>query len=93
MNGTVRGFASYKVAANVTRHEAWGVGVYSVFREPGVILENAIETPDVPGVKIHHMVTLRLGLQTTSGINHIINGRGNSVITAKMARLDESQPP
>ena len=93
MNGTVRGFASYKVAANVTRHEAWGVGVYSVFHEPGVILENAIETPDVPGVKIHHMVTLRLGLQTTSGINHIINGRGNSVITAKMARLDESQPP
>ena len=27
------GWASYKVADNVTSHEAWGLGVYSVFRK------------------------------------------------------------
>jgi len=89
MNGPVRGFASYKVADAVTTHEAWGVGVYSVFRHPGIVLENAIETPDSVGVKIHHMTTLRLGSQTTSGINHVVNGRGEAVITRKLARMDE----
>jgi hypothetical protein len=88
-SGPVRGYASYKVGDHVTTHEAWGLGVYSVFHEPNIILENAIETPDVPGVKIHHMVTLRLGPQTTSGINHVINGRGDAVITQKTARVDE----
>ncbi|SDS59782.1 hypothetical protein SAMN05444173_3372 [Opitutus sp. GAS368] len=92
MNGSTRGYASYKVGAGVTTHEAWGLGVYSVFHEPNVFLDNAIEAPDVPGVKLHHLVTLRLGAQTTSGINHIVNGRGDAVITRKMARLDENQP-
>ena len=30
------GWASYKVADNVTSHEAWGLGIYSVFRHPNV---------------------------------------------------------
>ena len=31
----VNGWASYKVADGVTSHEAWGLGVYSVFTIPG----------------------------------------------------------
>ena len=30
----VNGWASYKVADSVTSHEAWGLGIYSVFRHP-----------------------------------------------------------
>ena len=32
------GWASYKVADSVTTHEAWGLGIYSVFRHPNVNL-------------------------------------------------------
>src|SRR6201997_684834 len=41
----VNGWASYKVADSVTRHEAWGLGVYSVFIHPNVILTHAFEAP------------------------------------------------
>jgi hypothetical protein len=89
MNGTARGFASYKVGDHVRTHEAWGVGVYAVFHQTPVILDNAVESPRVPGVKFHHLVTLRLNRQTGSGIAHVINGVGEPVIDTKMARVDE----
>jgi hypothetical protein len=89
MNGAARGFASYKVAESVRTHEAWGVGVYAVFRQTPVILDNAVEAPAAPGVKFHHLVTLRLNRQPGSGIAHVINGVGAPVITEKMARVDE----
>ena len=89
MNGPARGYASYKVSDTVTTHEAWGLGVYCVFRKSPVILDNAIETPSVPGVKIHHMVTLRLNPNNGSGIAHVINGKGNPVIATKTSRVDE----
>ena len=57
----VNGWASYKVADNVTSHEAWGLGVYSVFRHPDVVLTRAIEVPKTPGVQFHHMITVALG--------------------------------
>lgn len=89
MNGATRGFASYKVADTVTTHEAWGLGIYCVFRQSPVILDNAIEAPDAPGVKFHHLVTLRLNPNNGSGIAHIINDRGDPVIATKTARLAE----
>lgn len=89
MNGPKRGFASYKVADHVRTHEAWGLGVYAVFHQTPVILENAVESPAAPGVKFHHLVTLRLNRQTGSGIAHVINGIGDPVIDTKTARVDE----
>jgi hypothetical protein len=56
----VNGWASYKVADGVTSHEAWGLGVYSVFRHPDVNLSRAIEVPVKPGVRFHHMITVAL---------------------------------
>src|SRR5262249_42491612 len=47
----VRGFASYKVADSVTTHEAWGLGVYCVFKAGPIVAESAIEAPVVPAVK------------------------------------------
>ncbi len=90
MNGTTRGFASYKVSDTVTTHEAWGLGVYCVFRRSPVILDNAIETPHAPGVKLHHMVTLRLNPNNGSGIAHVINGQGASVIETKIALVENN---
>jgi hypothetical protein len=89
-HGNVTGYASYKVADAVKTHEAWGLGVYCVFNRAPVIAENAIETPAAPGIKMHHMVTIRLGGgQRGSGINHVINGTGNPVITTMKSTVDE----
>jgi hypothetical protein len=82
------GFASYKVADNVTTHEAWGLGVYHVFKKAPVIAHSAIETPTGPGIKMHNMMTFRLGGgKPGSGIRHVINDTGNDVITGQKATV------
>ena len=73
---TGRGFAAYKVADGVTRHEAWGLGVYSVFLKPDVMLDRAIEVPDEPGVRFHHMITVCL--VDKGSIEHVINNAGEA---------------
>jgi hypothetical protein len=84
----VVGYASYKVSDKVTTHEAWGLGIYCVFYAAPVVAENAIETPTVPGVKLHHLIAIRLSGQRNSGIKHVINGKGDSVITTQKAMVD-----
>ncbi|KAI0188695.1 hypothetical protein F4808DRAFT_56961 [Astrocystis sublimbata] len=79
MCGSTNGFASYKVADTVTDHEAWGLGVYSYFRDSPTKLENAIEVPEAPGVKLHHLTTVWLTGTEGSEISHIINGSGGCV--------------
>lgn len=78
-NGTVNGYASYKVADNVTTHEAWGLGVYSFFRDAPVKLNSAIEVPEVQGVKLHHVTTIWLNGMAGSEITHVINNTGGRV--------------
>ncbi|WP_457418254.1 hypothetical protein [Roseateles sp. P5_E7] len=73
---TGRGFASYKVADTVTRHEAWGLGIYSVFLQPDVLLDRAIEVPEKPGVKLHHMITVCL--VDKGSIERIVNDKGDA---------------
>ena len=70
------GWASYKVANNVTSHEAWGLGIYSVFRRPAVKLDRAIEVPNNPNVKFHDMITVCLG--NNGEITHIVNDTGGA---------------
>ncbi|KAI1452272.1 hypothetical protein F4805DRAFT_40379 [Annulohypoxylon moriforme] len=77
--GTTNGFASYKVADGVTDHEAWGLGIYSYFRDSPTKLENAIEMPEVDGVKLHHLTTVWLTGVSGSEITHIVNGVGGRV--------------
>jgi hypothetical protein len=72
----VNGWASYKVADGVTSHEAWGLGVYSVFRHPDVVLTRAIETPKSPDVRFHDMITVALG--DHGAINHVIDDTGEA---------------
>ncbi|HEU4321838.1 MAG TPA: coagulation factor 5/8 type domain-containing protein [Roseiflexaceae bacterium] len=70
------GWASYKVANNVTSHEAWGLGVYSVFTYPNVWLSRAIEAPNTPNVRFHNMITVALG--GNGGISNVINNVGGA---------------
>jgi hypothetical protein len=67
----INGYAGYKVGDSVTTHEAWALGVYK-FNYNGPI-DNAIEVPKAPGVKMHHLVTF-------GGISHVINGTGSGKV-------------
>lgn len=75
-NGTVNGYASYKVADNVKSNEVWGIGVYSYFRDAAVKQNSAIEVPNNSGIKLHHMTTVWLNGKQGSEISHVINNIG-----------------
>jgi ricin-type beta-trefoil lectin protein len=75
MNGATRGWAAYKVGANVTSHEAWGLGSYCFFSSnSSVVADRSFEVPSNPNVKLHDMVTVSLG--GTGTIAHIVNNTG-----------------
>jgi hypothetical protein len=68
------GWASYKVADSVADHEAWGLGIYSVFRHPDVVLSRGIEVPQKPSVRFHHMITV--ALDDKGEISNVIDDKG-----------------
>jgi hypothetical protein len=78
----VNGYASYKVADQVTSHQAYGLGVYAVFiSSTNISCDNAIETPtNSQQVNLHDMITVYIGGNTSgsgvSSLYHIINGTG-----------------
>lgn len=70
------GWASYKVADEVTEHEAWGVGAYSFFNvNPDLHASRGFEVPNAPGVRFHNLVTVSLGGVGT--IDRVINDAGD----------------
>ena len=76
-DGTVDGYASYKVGDNVKKHEAYGLGVYSYNRDAEIYINSAIEVPDVDGVKVEHAIAVVLN--GNPGINHVINDEGYAI--------------
>ncbi|GAB3882663.1 discoidin domain-containing protein [Kibdelosporangium lantanae] len=73
--GGTLGWAAYKVANNVTSHEAWGVGSYSFFNvNPSIVAAHSFEVPNNAGVRFHDLVSVSLGGVGT--INHVINDAG-----------------
>ncbi|WP_178055112.1 adenylyl cyclase [Methylophilus methylotrophus] len=77
MNGSVNGFASYKVADHVTRHTAIGMGIYCFFNEnPSVKLNSAIEAPQGPNIRFSHVTSVSLG--GTGEITHVLNDIGDT---------------
>jgi hypothetical protein len=85
MSGKTNGFASYKVADTVTSHEAWGLGIYSFFRDAPVKAHSAIEAPAVPGVRFHNMTTVWLTGKSGSEITHVVNNLGGRVYANRPA--------
>ncbi|MER7007476.1 discoidin domain-containing protein [Dactylosporangium sp. NPDC000555] len=70
----ITGYAAYKVANNVTSHEAWGMGSYCVFNDdPSIAAYHAYEVPNNPNVKFHNILTVSLG---KGSITHVINDTG-----------------
>jgi len=72
----VPGYAGYKVADNVSSHNAWGVGVYSYFRDYEVVVSSAIVAP--AKLMANFVAPLSVWLNGKGGINHVINDQGGS---------------
>ena len=78
----VGGYASYKVADHVKKHQAWGLGIYCVFYAAPIVVDQAIEVPACVEKDIHNKILLWLNGNKESVIKSIINGKGGSVSDA-----------
>ncbi len=77
MNGSTNGYAAYRVAPNVTTHQAYGMGSYCYFNvNPSVVADHAFEAPNTPGVQFHDLLTVSLG--GVGVIEHVINSTGGA---------------
>lgn len=74
------GWAAYKVADRVTKHELWGAASYVFFNvDPTIHTSRGFEVPVQPGIQLHHLLTVDLGAGT---IDHVVNDSGAAVTKA-----------
>jgi hypothetical protein len=82
-DGTL-GYTGYLVGAGVSTHRLWGGGVY-VFNQndPSIITQRGFEVPDVPGVRLHHVMTVNLSAGT---IRRVVNDTGDQADTTRIGQ-------
>ena len=75
-NGDIRGFAAYKVADSVSRHEGWGLGSYCYYKDdPTIVQDHGFAVPDKAGVTFHSLLVVSLGGKGQYA--HVINDHGD----------------
>ena len=78
MDGGANGYPSYVVDNSVSRHTAYGLGIYSFFDLGlNIVEDNAMTVPDASGVQINAAGTV--WLNGSGQITHVINGQGAAV--------------
>ncbi len=88
-NGTVRGYAAYKVADHVQWHEASMLGIYDVFINTNgadVAIESSVEVPERTGVKVHHACNVSISVPGLRGIQSVVNGLVRSTFNTQVGR-------
>ncbi|MFJ3616982.1 coagulation factor 5/8 type domain-containing protein [Streptomyces iakyrus] len=61
-NGSVRGYAAYRVGDAVTSHEGWGLGSYCYYNvDPTIVQHHGFAAPNRPGVRFHDLLVVSLG--------------------------------
>jgi len=71
------GYVGYRVGRQVTAHEAYGVGVYTFFRDHDVTAVSGFSAPTTPNIKFVHPFTWFLS--GNGGVRNVLNNQGNSV--------------
>ncbi|MGW3284203.1 coagulation factor 5/8 type domain-containing protein [Streptomyces sp. NPDC001002] len=75
-NGSIKGYAAYKVGDNVTVHEGWGLGSYCYYNvNPAIVQHNGFAAPVRSGVKFHDLLVVSLGGQ--GQYERVINETGS----------------
>lgn len=85
------GYVGYRVAQNVTSHEAFGVGVYQFFRDFNVTVKSGIAAPDTPGVTFEN--SLCVHLSGLGEITHVINDQGDACKDGVLTNYYCEYPP
>ncbi|MFI7382675.1 coagulation factor 5/8 type domain-containing protein [Streptomyces sp. NPDC049813] len=76
-NGSVKGYAAYKVAESVTTHEGWGLGSYCYYNvDPTIRQGHGFAAPNTAGVKFHGLLVVSLGGK--GQYDHVINDIGGA---------------
>ncbi|MFJ2728380.1 coagulation factor 5/8 type domain-containing protein [Streptomyces collinus] len=74
-NGSVKGYAAYKVGDHVTSHEGWGLGSYCYYNvDPSIVQHSGFAAPNRPGVRFHDLLVVSLG--GNGQYEHVINDTG-----------------
>ncbi|MER8225984.1 coagulation factor 5/8 type domain-containing protein [Streptomyces sp. NPDC094143] len=61
-NGSIKGYAAYRVGDNVTSHEGWGLGSYCYYNvDPTIVQHHGFAAPTRPGVRFHDLLVVSLG--------------------------------
>lgn len=92
-------WTGYRVNETVEAHNAYGVGVYTFFRDHEVTVDTAIRAPD--GVVGSFVAPLAVKLNGNGGANHVLNALGDPVlqttdisyVCAASSAEDEPQRP
>ncbi|WP_051192431.1 glycosyl hydrolase family 28-related protein [Butyrivibrio sp. VCB2001] len=74
------GYASFKVAEDVSSFNAAGLGIYLYNRDNTIPMYCAMEVPDVEGVHVHNAITAYLN--GFPGMKCVINEAGDSLLSA-----------
>ncbi|BBJ38791.1 hypothetical protein SSPO_015090 [Streptomyces antimycoticus] len=75
-NGSIKGYAAYKVADSVTTHEGWGLGSYCYYNvDPSIVQHHGFAAPNASGVKFHNLLVVSLGGQ--GQYERVINDTGS----------------
>lgn len=88
-NGTVNGYAAYKVADHVQWHDAAMLGIYDVFintNGANVAIESSVEVPERTGVKVHNACNVSISTPGLRGIQSVINGLERSTYNTQIGR-------
>ncbi|MGY3205361.1 coagulation factor 5/8 type domain-containing protein [Streptomyces sp. TE5632] len=60
-NGSIKGYAAYRVGDHVTTHEGWGMGSYCYYNvNPSIVQHHGFAAPNRPGVRFHHLLVVSL---------------------------------
>ncbi|WCH96625.1 coagulation factor 5/8 type domain-containing protein [Streptomyces moderatus] len=63
-NGSIKGYAAYKVGDGVTTHEGWGLGSYCYYNvNPSIVQHHGFAAPVRSGVRFHNLLVVSLGGQ------------------------------
>ncbi|MFD9303494.1 discoidin domain-containing protein [Streptomyces sp. NPDC060048] len=74
-NGSIKGYAAYKVADSVNTHEGWGLGSYCYYNvDPTIRQDHGFQVPVKPGVRFHDLLVVSLG--GNGQYEHVINSTG-----------------
>ncbi|MEV8087212.1 coagulation factor 5/8 type domain-containing protein [Streptomyces nigra] len=63
-NGSLKGYAAYRVGDAVTSHEGWGLGSYCYYNvDPTIVQHHGFAAPVRPNVRFHNLLVVSLGGQ------------------------------